>query len=78
MKKIFTLMMVVLATIAARATDYNEPIVVSVNGEASEQRGVISVEEKDGLYDLTMKNFVLMSEDGATGVGNISLKGIKS
>jgi hypothetical protein len=78
MKKIFTLMMVVLATIAARATDYNESIVVSVNGEASEQRGIISVEEKDGLYDLTMKNFVLMSEDGATGVGNISLKGIKS
>ena len=77
MRKIFTLLFLAVAAVAARATDYNVPITVTVNGETSEQTGVISVVENGGLYDISLKNFVLQSEDGPMGVGNVELKGIK-
>ena len=76
MKKFFTFMLVAFAAVVARATDFNEPIVVTVNGVSSEQSGVITVVENNGTYDLTMKNFVLASEDGPMGVGNVALTGI--
>lgn len=75
MKRIVTLLLAVTA-IAARATDYNVPITVSVNGEISEQTGVITVEQNDGRYDLTVKNFLLQSENGPMGVGNVEVKAI--
>lgn len=77
MKKLFTFLFLAATAIAARATDYNVPITVIVNGEMSEQTGVITIVENDGLYDLTMKNFMLQSEDGPMGVGNVELRGIK-
>ena len=76
MKKIFTTMLVAFAAIAAWATDYNEPIIVTVNGVSSEQTGVITVVQNGDNYNLTMKNFVLQSEDGPMGVGNVALTGI--
>lgn len=76
MKKIFTFMLVAFAALAARATDYNEPIIISINGVSVEQAGVISVVQNGDNYDLTMKNFVLNSEDGPMGVGNVVLTGI--
>lgn len=77
MKKISTLILSALTAMAAQATDYNVPITITVNGETSEQSAVISIEESNGLYDLTLKNFVLQSEDGPMGVGNVELKGIE-
>lgn len=77
MRKIFTLLFLAVAAVAARATDYNVPITVTVNGETSEQTGVISVVENGGLYELTVKNFMLQSENGPMPVGNVELKGIK-
>lgn len=77
MRKIFTLLFLAVAAVAARATDYNVPITVTVNGETSEQTGVISVVENGGLYELTVKNFMLQSEDGPMPVGNVELKRIK-
>ena len=77
MKKLFTFFFVAAAAIAARATDYNVPITVTVNGVTSEQTGLITIVENDGLYDLTMKNFMLQGEDGPMGVGNVELKGMK-
>lgn len=77
MKKLFTFLFFAIAVVAARATDYSVPITVIVNGVTSEQTGVITIVENDGLYDLTLKNFVLQSEDGPMGVGNVELKGIK-
>ena len=59
MRKIFTLVLVAMTAVAARATDYNVPITVTINGVSSEQMGVITVVENDGLYDLTVKNFPL-------------------
>ena len=74
MRKIFTLLFLAVAAVAARATDYNVPITVTVNGASVELNGVISVVENGGLYDLTVKNFKLSDE---MAVGNVELKGIK-
>ena len=75
MRKIFTLFFVAMTAIAARATDYNVPITITINnGVSVEQTGVITVVENDGLYDLTVKNFIL---NGSMGVGHVELKGIK-
>ena len=77
MRKIFTLVLVAMTAIAARATDYNVPITVTINGVSSEQMGVITVVENDGLYDLTVKNFMLQTINGPMGVGHVELKGIE-
>ena len=77
MKRIFTLLFVAIAVITARATDYNVPITIIINGIVTEQTGTITVVENDGLYDLTFNNFMLESENGPMGVGNVALKGIK-
>ena len=77
MRKIFTLVFLAFAAIVVRASDYTEPIVVTVNGVSSEQSSTISVEQKGTTYDLTLKNFVLASEDGPMGVGNVAITGIK-
>lgn len=77
MKKVFTFLFVAVAAIAASATDYNVPITITVNGVTTEQTGVITIVENNGLYDLTLKNFMLQSEEGPMGVGNVELKGIK-
>ena len=77
MKKLFTLLFVAVAVIAARAKDYNVPLTIIVNGTAADQTGVISVVENDGLVDLTVKNFMLQSSDGPMGVGDVVVKGIK-
>ena len=76
MRKFYTLLVVAMTAIAVRATDYKVPVTVIVNGVTSEQTGDFTVVENDGLYDITLKNFILQSEDGPMGVGNVELKGI--
>lgn len=77
MKKLFTLLFVAVVATAARATDYDVPLTITVNGVSVEQNGNISVVDNNGLYDLTVKNFMLQSTDGPVGVGNVEVKGIK-
>lgn len=77
MKKFFTLLFVAVVAIAAKATDYNVPITISVNGVSVDQTGVVTVVKNKGLYNLTMKNFMLQGADGPMPVGNVELKGIK-
>ncbi len=78
MKKLFTLLFVAAVATAARATDYDVPLTITVNGVSVEQNGNISVVvDNNGLYDLTVKNFMLQSTDGPMGVGNVEVKGIK-
>ena len=77
MKKIFTLLLVAMAAVVARATDYIVPVTVVINDVTSEQIGVFSVVENEGLYDINLKNFMLSSENGPLGVGNVELKGIE-
>ncbi len=76
MKKFFTLLMVAVAAVAARATDYNVPVTITVNGVSTEQKSVFSVNESNGLYDITLKNFTLQSADASMPVGNVEIKGI--
>ena len=77
MRRFFTFLFFVVTVLAVRATDYNVPITVIVNGESSEQTGVITIVENNGMYDLTMKNFILQNGDTQIGVGNVELKNIK-
>ena len=77
MKKIFTLLLVAMTAVVARATDYIVPVTVVVNDVTSEQLGEFSIVENDGLYDVSLKNFILDSENGPMGVGNVELKGIE-
>lgn len=69
-------MMIASATMTALATDYTDRLLVLVNGEGSEQQATISVTEHDGLYDLNLRNFVLMNGDSPTPVGNVQLTDI--
>ena len=62
---------------AVMATDYDVPIIVTVNGVSSEQNATITVNNNDGLYDLTLRNFMLQSDGNSLGVGNVALTGIK-
>ena len=78
MKKIFTLMMVALTAMVARATDYDEPIVVNINGVATTQHGIITVNKQGDLYELTLKNFALNNDGSLMGVGNVTLTDIES
>lgn len=77
MRKILTLLFFAMTVIAVRATDYNVPITVTVNGVMSEQTGVITIVENNGLYDLTLKNFMLQTVSGPMGVGNVEIRGIQ-
>ena len=75
-RKIFTLIFAFMTGIAGYATDYNVPVTVIVNDEYSEQSAIVSVVEKDGKYNLMLKNFVLQNEGGSIGVGNVELTSI--
>ena len=77
MRKFISLLFVAMTASAVMATDYDVPIIVIVNGETSEQSATITVNDNDGLYDLTLKNFVLQAEGSFMGVGNVALTGIK-
>lgn len=76
MKKLLYLMMVAAATMTAHATDYTDQLLVLVNGEGATQQATISVSEHNGLYDLNLKNFLLMNGDTPMPVGNVELKDI--
>ena len=77
MKRVFTILMATTAVLMAQATDYTDKLLVLVNGEGAVQESTISVTEHDGLYDLNMKNFILMNGDSPMPVGNVELKDIQ-
>lgn len=68
--------MATVVVMAAKATDYTDQLLVLVNGEGGTQQATISVIEHNGLYDLNLKNFVLMNGDQPMPVGNVELKDI--
>ncbi len=63
--------------VTAQATDYTDKLLVLVNGVGNEQDATISVNEHDGLYDLKLKNFALVSEGTHIYVGNVEVTDIK-
>ena len=76
MKKIFTLMMLAASSAAAMATDYNDQLVVVMNGmEIANKPSTISVEQnEDKTYKLSINNFVLTP---GMNVGNIVVDNVK-
>ena len=59
------------------ARSYEDDLVVTINGMATQQRTTINVDEKvDGTYTLSLNNFMLSSEDAIIPVGNIVLHNI--
>ena len=61
MKRLLYILLVAAVTMTVRATDYTDQLQVLINGEGDIQQATISVSEHDGLYDLNLKNFVLMN-----------------
>lgn len=76
MRKISTLFCAVLMSLSALATDYTGNLTVSVNGEGSTQPATITIIENAGKYELSIKNFTLVSGDGSVPVGNIVLDNV--
>lgn len=76
MKRLLYILLVAAVTMTVRATDYTDQLQVLINGEGDIQQATISVSEHDGLYDLNLKNFVLMNGDSPMPVGNVELKDI--
>lgn len=61
------------------ARSYEDNLVVTVNGMATEQRTTINVDEKvDGTYTLSLNNFMLTSGEAVIPVGNIVLHNIET
>ena len=69
--------MAAATVLMAQATDYTDKLLVLVNGEGAEQEATITVTEHNGLYDLNLKNFVLMNGESPVPVGNVELKDIQ-
>ena len=60
------------------ATIYTCHLKVNVNGFITEQDGVqVVVNENNGSYDLSLKNFVLVSDEQSLPVGNIAVSGVE-
>lgn len=76
MKRILHLLVVAVAALTSHAADYTDQLLVLVNGEGAVQQATISVSEHNGLYDLNLKNFVLMNGEQPMPVGNVELKDI--
>lgn len=77
MKKILFLLAAACCTMAMSATTYTCHLKVVINGEATEQEQVkVEVTGENGVYDLSLKNFVLWMGDFPMPVGNINVSGV--
>lgn len=78
MKKLFTLLFVIMAA-NAMAKDYTDKLMVTLTGnEPVEQSATISVEEVDGKYNFVLRNFVFGSGNESLPVGNIEITEVES
>lgn len=77
MKKIFTLMAAAVMALATNAKDYTDNLVVTLAGSSTNTPAtkmiVDEVENSDGLYNLTLKDFKF----GSLNIGDINLENVK-
>lgn len=77
MKKIFTSIVFMAATVAAMATDFTDELSIMLNGEgpfvSTSTVSVCEVEGSDGEYDITLKQF---SFSGLL-IGDVTMKNVK-
>jgi len=77
MKRIFSVLAALSCIIAINATTYTGPLKVVINGEATEQDNVqVELTQTSNGYTLTLKNFVLVSDDVKLPVGDIVLSNV--
>jgi len=77
MKKFYALLAAACCTMALSATTYNCHLKVDVNGYATEQDEVkVEVNEENGAYNLSLKNFVLAAGEQSIPVGTIAVSGV--
>lgn len=74
----FCLSLAALCGMAQTQTNYNEKIVVTINGTSSDSipAAIIVVDNGDGTCDFSLKNFNLVDGETLMHVGNIDLKGV--
>ena len=78
MRNIFTCICLSISSLAIMATDYNDKLVVDIDGNKVEQTATISVDQQtNGKYTLSLQNFVLEAEGNQLGVGNIILNNVE-
>ena len=78
MKKLLVLMVAATCALALGATNYMCHLKVVVNGNVSEQDQVlVEVNENNGVYDLSLKDFCLEAEGMSLPVGTIAASGVQ-
>lgn len=75
MKKILAFFVAAACAVSAMATNYEGELVVAINGDTTAMGTNITVDKTDAGYDLSIKNFKLVSGESVMPVGNIELKG---
>lgn len=81
MKKIFTLISACMLAIGAMAqTEYTDDMYVTVNDVTSDPipATIVVTPQGDNKYTLSLKNFILTSEDGDMPVGNVEVSDIEA
>lgn len=79
MKKFLLSLLVACTALTGMAqTTYEENLIVTVNGESSDEipASINVTHEADGTATFTLRNFVLTSADNEIPVGNITLTGV--
>ena len=68
-----------LGFVPAMADDYQEKLVVTINGESTDSipANITVDHETDGTITFSLKNFMLVAGEDVMPVGNIVLKGVK-
>lgn len=78
MKKLFTLLSVAFSWLLASATSYEGKLQVFINGQqmSSQKAEIVVNAQSDGRYALSLRNFVLETDETQLPVGNVSLKDV--
>ena len=77
MKHFFAILAALCCALSINAVTYTCHLKVDVNGNVSEQDQVkVDVTNTDGVYNLSLKNFALVSEGESLPVGNIEVNGV--
>ena len=78
MKKIFTLLTLLISVLTMSATDYTDTMIVSINNEVvAGQKATISLNQADGKYEFKLNNFALSMGGQLIPVGTIDLNGVE-
>lgn len=78
MKNFFVFMAAACCAMALSATTYTSHLKVTINETVAEQDQVqVEVVNTNGVYTLTLKNFVLVAEGVPMPVGNIEVSGVE-